>query len=74
MVQLTSQDNSLTFTYGGIDADGDVVIYVDSNAQTSPYPVLCEASQGADFLQNIYWDEDAGLWKIEHGAVRGQLS
>lgn len=74
MVNLTSTDGSLTYTYGGIDQDGDVVIYVDTNAQTNPTPILCEANSGADFLQDLHWDDDLGLWVMEHGAVRGQLS
>ena len=73
MVQIKSTDNSITFTYGGIDQDGDAVIYVDSNAETVPTPIILEANSGADILQNLYWDDVHGLWVIEHGAVRGQL-
>lgn len=74
MADLLSSNGSISFTYGGIDQDGDVVIYMDSNAQTDPYPILCEANSGADFLQNLYWDEDRGLWVAENGPIRGQLT
>lgn len=73
MVQIKSVDNSLTFTYGGIDQDGDAVIYVDSNAETVPTPIILEANSGADMLQDLYWDADAWTWVMTHGAVRGQL-
>lgn len=72
-MDLKSADNSLVFTYGGVDEDGDVVIYVDSNAVTDPTPILCQFQGARDFLTDLHWDADAGSWIMEHGAQRGQL-
>lgn len=74
MVRLDAYDNSISYTYGGVDQDGDTVIYIDSHAVTEPTPILCEFQGGRDFLTDLYWDDDAGLWVIDHGPVRGQLS
>lgn len=74
MAQLISSNNSITFTYGGIDSDGDTVIYMDSNAVTEPTPILCEVNGGADILQDVRWDETLNMWVIEHGVLRGQLT
>lgn len=73
MVNLESADNSVVFTYGGIDEDGDTVVYVDSNAVTEPTPILCQFQGARDFLTDLRWDDALGSWIIEHGAQRGQL-
>lgn len=73
MVQLDAYDNTVSYTYGGVDQDGDTIIYVDSNAVTEPTPIICEFQGGRDFLTDLYWDAEAATWVIEHGAQTGQL-
>ena len=74
MAQLISLDSSITFTDGGYDENGDHIIYMDSNAVTEPYPIICSFQDGTDVLNNVYWDDARGTWVIEHGSLSGQLT
>jgi hypothetical protein len=68
MVQFTSADGSVLFIDGGLDENGDHIIYAEPAVTTTNDPFVVGLDH--DVANDLYWDDVQGTWVLEHGIIR----
>ncbi len=71
MVQFTSADGSVLFIDGGIDDNGDHIIYAEPAVTTTNDPFVVGLDH--DVANDLYWNAEQGTWVLEHGIIRRTL-
>lgn len=71
MVQFTSADGSVLFIDGGVDENGDHIIYAEPAVTTTNDPFVVGLDH--DVANDLYWNAEQGTWVLEHGIIRRTL-